>query len=151
MNEVTQRTYLLHGAESFLRGFQLVKKFTAFCETRRFITAITSARHLSLSWASSIPSVPPHTTSWRSILIVPSHLYLGLPRGLFPSGFPTKTLYTALLSPKRATCPAYLTLLDFITRTIVGEQYISFTLLYFYENMYVWLCINTCSYFLSDY
>jgi hypothetical protein len=45
-------TYLLHGAESFLRSYlvlQLVKKFPAFCGTRRFITAFTSARHLSLS------------------------------------------------------------------------------------------------------
>ena len=32
-----------------LTGLQLVKKFTAFHETRRFITALTSARHLSLS------------------------------------------------------------------------------------------------------
>ena len=43
--------------------------------------------------------------------------------GLFPSGFPIKTLYTALLSPIRATCPTYLILLDFITRTILGEEY----------------------------
>jgi len=32
-----------------LTGSQLVKKFPAFYETRRFITAFTSARHLSLS------------------------------------------------------------------------------------------------------
>jgi len=32
-----------------LNGFQLVKKFPAFYGTRRFITAITSARHVSLS------------------------------------------------------------------------------------------------------
>jgi len=32
-----------------LTGLQLVKKFTAFYGTRRFITAFTSARHLSLS------------------------------------------------------------------------------------------------------
>ena len=47
-----QFTYLLHGAGSFLRsypGSQLVKKFPAFYETRKFITAFTSARHLSLS------------------------------------------------------------------------------------------------------
>jgi hypothetical protein len=37
-----------------LTGFQQVKKFHAICGTRRFITAITSARHLSLSWANSI-------------------------------------------------------------------------------------------------
>jgi len=32
-----------------LTGFQLVKKFPAFCGTRRFVTAPTSTRHLSLS------------------------------------------------------------------------------------------------------
>ena len=40
---------------------------------------------------------------------------------------PSKTLYTPLSSPIRATCPAYLILLDFITRTILGEQYKSFS------------------------
>ena len=37
-----------------LTGLQLVKKFPAFHQTRRFITAHTSVRHLSLSWASPI-------------------------------------------------------------------------------------------------
>jgi len=57
----------------------LVKKFPAFYGTRRFITAFTSARYLSLSWVSSI----------HSIFISFSHLRLGLPSGLFPSCFPT--------------------------------------------------------------
>jgi len=106
-----------------LTSFQLVKKFPAFRGTWRFITAFTSARHLSLSWASLIQSMPPHPTSWRSILILYYHLRLGLPSDLFPSGFPTKTLYTSLISPIHATCPAHLILLDFITRTILGEKY----------------------------
>jgi len=73
-----------------LTGFQLVKKFPAFYATQRFITTFTSAHHLSLSWASFIQSIPPHPTTWRSILILSSHLCLGIPSGLFPSGFPGK-------------------------------------------------------------
>ena len=93
-----------------LTGLQLVKKFPAVHGTRRFITALTSVRHLSLSWASPIQSKYPHPTSWKSILILSTHLRLGLPSGLLPSGFPSKTLYTPLSSPIRATCPAHLTL-----------------------------------------
>ena len=52
-----------------LTGLQLVKKFPAFHRTRTFITALTSVRHLSLSWTSPIQSIYPHPTSWRSILI----------------------------------------------------------------------------------
>jgi hypothetical protein len=63
-----------------LTGLQLVKKFPAFYGTRRYSTALTSVHHLSLPCASSIQSIPPHPTSWRSILIIlSSHLLLGLP------------------------------------------------------------------------
>ena len=48
---------------------------------------------------------------------------MGLLSGLFPSGFPIKILYTPLFSPIRATCPAHPILLDFITRTKLGEEY----------------------------
>ena len=58
--------------------------------TQRFITVLTSARHLSLSWDNSIQSPQTPPTSWRSILILSYHLHLGLPNGFFPSGFPTR-------------------------------------------------------------
>jgi hypothetical protein len=106
---------------------QLVKKFPAFYGTQRFITALTSVRHLSLSWASPIQSTYPHPTSWRSIPILYTHLRLGLPSGLSPSGFPHQDPIRPLSSPIRATCPAHLILLDFITGTILGEGYRSFS------------------------
>ena len=59
-----------------LTGLRLVKKFPAFHGTRRFITALTSVHNLSLSWASPIQSIYPHPTSWRSILILSTHLRL---------------------------------------------------------------------------
>jgi len=65
-----------------LTGLQVVKKFPAFHGTRMLITALTSVRHLSLSWASPIQSTYPHPTSWRSVLILSTHLCLGLPSGL---------------------------------------------------------------------
>jgi len=110
------RTYMLipwsRALLEKITGSRLFKKFPAFYGTRRFITAFTSASHLSLSWARSIQSMPPHPTSWRSIVLLSSHLHLGLPTGLFPSGFPTKTLYTPLISPIRAVCPAHFVLLN---------------------------------------
>ena len=53
--------------------------------------------------------------------IIP-HLLLVLPSGLFPSGFPTKTLYITLLSPIRVICPAHLIHFDLIIRIILGVE-----------------------------
>jgi len=89
-----------------LTGSQLVKKFPAFYGTRRFITAFTRARHVSLY-----------------VVMLYFHLRPGLPSGLFPSGFSNKTLHAPLLSSIHATCPAHLNLLCLITRTTFDEEY----------------------------
>jgi hypothetical protein len=60
---------------------------------------------------------PGHTIPFyrRSILILSTHLRLGRPSGLFPSGIP--------LLPIRATCPTCIILLDLIILIILGEEY----------------------------
>ena len=105
-----------------LTSFQLVKKFPAYFGIRRITIAFTSDRHPPYRQPDQ-SSPCPQPTSWRFILILSFHLSLGLPSGLFPSGFPTKTLYASLLSLIRVTSPAHLILLDLITRVIFGEQY----------------------------
>jgi hypothetical protein len=98
-----------------LTSSQLLKKFTAFHTTRRFITIFIKARHLSLSWTRLIESVPPtHYSKSHFNIIHPS-----TPRSFKWSSslrFPPKILYAALLSPMRVTWPDYLSFLDFITR-----------------------------------
>jgi hypothetical protein len=60
---------------------QIVKTFTAFCGTWRFITILTTAHHWSLFWARWIQPTPSHLISLRSILMLCSHSCLGLLSG----------------------------------------------------------------------
>jgi hypothetical protein len=74
-----------------------------------FITAFTTARQRSLTWARWIHSTDSQPISLRSMLIPSSHLRLGLTSGRFHSGFPTKSLYT-FLPPSHAChmpCPPH--------------------------------------------
>jgi hypothetical protein len=59
---------------------------------RRFIIVFTKARHWIISWAIWLQFAPSIPISLTSILMLSSHLRLGLPSGLLPSGLPTKTL-----------------------------------------------------------
>jgi hypothetical protein len=64
-----------------------------------------------------------YPTYFRTTLILSSHIQLDIPGGVFPSGYPTKTLYAVLVSYICATSSAHLTLLDPIARTILGRQH----------------------------
>jgi hypothetical protein len=55
--------------------------------------------------------------------------------GLLPSGFPTETLHAPFMSAKRATCPAYVSLLDLITRMIFGEEKRQYKKSVFYHSL----------------
>jgi hypothetical protein len=102
---------------------QLLKNLSAFYGTGMLFTVFTRALHWYLSSAISIQFIPPHTISLRSILILFTHLRLGLPSGLFPSDFPTNILYDCRFSPIRAAFPAHHILPDFIILIIFGEEY----------------------------
>ena len=127
-----QLTYLLTYILTYLLTYSIEQSLS--CETNRFSA---SQEIPCILWnpkvhyhihkgptpvPRSIQSLPPsHFLKIRFNITVPS-----TPRSskvVFPSAFPTKALYTALLSPIRATSPVHLILLTLITRTTSGEEY----------------------------
>ena len=55
-----------------LTALELVNKFPAFYGTRRYIAVFTSARHLSLFWATPIQSMLLHPTSHIQVVFINS-------------------------------------------------------------------------------
>ena len=104
-----------------LTGLQLVKKFPAFHGTLRFITALTRVL--------GQPN-PVHIPTFHLLEIHPNIIHPSTPRSpqWSPSlRFPHQDPIHPLFLPIRATCPAHLILIDFITRKILGEDYKSFS------------------------
>jgi hypothetical protein len=101
---------LTHGAEPFLRSCQLCSY------SRTYQHFMEPGGSLPCSQEPSTgpdpepdQSNPYHPISLRSILIFFTHLRLGLPSGLFPSGLPTNILYAFLFSPYSCymPCPSH--------------------------------------------
>ena len=89
--ELLPRSRILHEK---LNSTQLFKKFP-FYGIRRFITAFTRTRHLSLSWATTIQSIPPtpHFLKIHFNIILPSTP--GFPKWFF---FPPRASRTILMT-----------------------------------------------------
>jgi len=104
----------LRGSEK-LTVVRLIKKLLAFYGTKNSITMFTGAPYLSPSWARCI-----HSTTSQ---ILPCHLHLDLPSGLFPSNYPAKFFYHFSTVSMLATFPAHLILLDFIILIIFDTNY----------------------------
>jgi hypothetical protein len=78
----------------------LLKNFPRFHGNRRFITVFTRALRWSLSSVWRIESIPLHPISLRSILI-------GLPSGIFHSGFTIKILFIHRSEKWHLCSPSY--------------------------------------------
>jgi hypothetical protein len=102
---------------------QPVKKYPAFLWNPKVHYRVHISPPLDplLSQPNPVRTIDPCLPKVQLNVILPPTP--SLPSGILPLGFPTKTLLTPLSSPMRATCPAYLNLLDLITLTIYGEQY----------------------------
>ena len=102
-----------------LTDLQVLRKFPAFYGTRKFITALTRASHLSLSLARSFEAMPS-----SHLVKIYFNSFLSSTPGYCrwsPSSFPTEIMYA--LFPMLVTCPTHFIFFDLITRILFGEEY----------------------------
>jgi len=110
-----------------LTGLQLVKKVPAFHGNRRFITTLTSFRQPLVSILGQHNSV--HIPTSNLLEIHSNIIHPSTPRSpqwSLSLRFRQQIPIHPLSSPICDTCPAQHILLDFNTRTILGEKYKSF-------------------------
>jgi hypothetical protein len=74
-----------------LTGLQLVKKFPAFLWNPKVHYSIHNCSPPVSILSQPNPVHTPTSHFWRSFLILSSHLRLGLPSGVLPSGLPIQT------------------------------------------------------------
>jgi hypothetical protein len=96
---LTTDLLVLHDLRVLLENLtvaQMVKKFHIFYKPKRFIAVFTIPRHCSL-FRAKINPVHTFQLYYKIGFLTSYHLHLGLPSGLFRSGFPTKNVYAFLL------------------------------------------------------
>ena len=125
-----------------LTGLQLLKKFPAFTRNPK----VHHRTHKRPPPVSILGQPNPVYIPTSNLLEIHPNIHPSTPRSpqwspslLFPHQDPIHPLS----SPIRATCPAHLILLDFIIRTILGEEYKSFSSLRFKNDFYD-LCFIRC-------
>jgi len=119
---------ILHGAESLLRSWFAGSQEIPRISRNPKVHYRTHKRPPSVSILGQ-PN-PVHIPTSRLLEIHPNVIHPSTPRSpqwSLSLRFPHQDPIHPLSSPIYATCPAHLILLDFITRTILGEEYRSFS------------------------
>jgi hypothetical protein len=96
-----------------------MKKFSGFYEDSRLIDMFSRTGHFFLFSATLIQFVSPRPICLRSILLLLSHLRLGILGGSFPAGITTRTLKEFLFCYRCATCCYNRVALKYIRNRVV--------------------------------